>query len=136
MLQDLPDVVNQMAASADIKVMAHDFFQPQPIPEARVYFLHSILHDWPDGQIKDMLSNLVPVLRRRYSKILINEAATRAVRPTQMSTSVDMVMMSLFAGCERTEEDFDKLFKSVGLRLTKVWESPVGRQSLLEVDLA
>ena len=134
-LEDLPEVIDQVQPTNDITLLAHDFFQQQPICNARVYFLHSILHDWPSDKVKIILQNLVSAMQRGYSQILINESAIRTRKPTQMSTSVDMVKMSLFAGSERTEEEFDNFLKDVGLNLVKVLESPIGGQSLLEVNL-
>lgn len=37
---------------------AHDFFTPQPITSASVFFLKSILHDWPASQIIKILTHL------------------------------------------------------------------------------
>jgi hypothetical protein len=61
-VQDLPEVVevqtglDEQAVAAGkprldsrIARMNHDFYQPQPLPGARAYFLHTVLHDWPDS---------------------------------------------------------------------------------------
>lgn len=103
-LQDLPEVLETTKCSDAISKMTHDYFQPQPVHNARVYFVHSILHNWPDDKAREILNNLLPAMRKGYSKLLVNEDAPRAVGPTQMSTSLDMVMMSLFGAAERTEE--------------------------------
>lgn len=41
-----------------IKKQTHDFFTEQPIKDARFYFLHTIVHDWSDGQAKNILEDL------------------------------------------------------------------------------
>ena len=67
-LQDLPQVVEQIVQPLEgIEVTSHDFYTKQPVigtlprstflattqylcisAGARVYFMHSVLHDWPD----------------------------------------------------------------------------------------
>lgn len=61
-VQDLPEIVEaqtgldkQSAAGGHprldsrIRRMPHDFYNPQPLLGARAYFLHTVLHDWPDA---------------------------------------------------------------------------------------
>ena len=36
----------------------HDFFGPQPIKNASVFFMRFITHDWPDGPAKKILKHL------------------------------------------------------------------------------
>ncbi|KAL9071369.1 MAG: hypothetical protein Q9161_004228 [Pseudevernia consocians] len=101
-LQDQREPVERAKASLaekNIKAMAYDFFTPQPIkgddnmnhipkayyicidrhtPGARAYYLHSVLHNWPDSKCREILSNLKPALTKGYSKLLINEVVIRA----------------------------------------------------------
>lgn len=37
---------------------AHDFFQPQPVKDASVFFLRHIIHDWPDTYARKILKRL------------------------------------------------------------------------------
>jgi hypothetical protein len=36
----------------------HDFFTPQPIKDAAIFFMRFIIHDWPDAYAKKILSQL------------------------------------------------------------------------------
>ncbi len=36
----------------------HDFFTPQPIKDAAIYFLRVVIHDWSDEDASKILSNL------------------------------------------------------------------------------
>jgi hypothetical protein len=38
--------------------LGHDFFEPQPIKDAAVFFLRYIAHNWPDGAMKRVLKQL------------------------------------------------------------------------------
>jgi hypothetical protein len=38
--------------------LVHDFFNPQPVKNAAVYFLRGIVHNWSDTQARQILSHL------------------------------------------------------------------------------
>lgn len=75
-LQDLPDVISQARAKLSeeqqerVILMSHDFFEPQPVSDADVFFFRWILHDWADGEAVKILRALVPVLRPGANVIL------------------------------------------------------------------
>ena len=78
-IQDLPETVEQGQAAlpmdlADrVTFMAHDFWEPNPIKGAEVYFFRWIFHDWSDLYCIKLLRALIPALRSG-SRILINDA--------------------------------------------------------------
>ncbi|KAK7976199.1 hypothetical protein PG989_014662 [Apiospora arundinis] len=58
-LQELPEVIaaataKGVGADGRIKLQTHDFFTPQPVKGARVYFMRTILHDCRFFIIGDM----------------------------------------------------------------------------------
>ena len=73
-LQDLPQVIEQVKdLLPGIEATAHDFNTPQPIKDARIYFKHSVLHDWPNDDCRRILNHAVEVMQKGYSRLLINE---------------------------------------------------------------
>ncbi|KAI9852884.1 MAG: hypothetical protein M1838_004443 [Thelocarpon superellum] len=68
-VQDMPQVEPNAAAliPSDLKdrisFMAHDFFQPQPVRDAAVFFFRAIFHDWSDPYCVKMIHALLPALR-------------------------------------------------------------------------
>ncbi|KAJ7202040.1 O-methyltransferase [Mycena pura] len=44
--------------SGAVHFQVHDFFAPQPVKEAAVYFLRVVLHDWPDAFAQRILLRL------------------------------------------------------------------------------
>ncbi|KAE9406446.1 S-adenosyl-L-methionine-dependent methyltransferase [Gymnopus androsaceus JB14] len=44
--------------SGKVQLQVHDFFSPQPVKNAAVYFLRLICHDWPDKDARKILANL------------------------------------------------------------------------------
>ncbi|KFY33493.1 hypothetical protein V494_07590 [Pseudogymnoascus sp. VKM F-4513 (FW-928)] len=105
-LQDREPVIAGVVASDEerpFEAQAHDFFTPQPIKAARAYSLHSILHDWGDDEGVKILENLVPALKKGYSRVLLNEIVVSEEKPTIAATSMDMMMLAHFSVRERTE---------------------------------
>lgn len=52
----------------------HDFFDPQPVADADVYFFRGVFHNWPDKYCVKLLQSLAPALRKGVT-VLINDAA-------------------------------------------------------------
>lgn len=79
-VQDLPETIKQVGkslsrSSGDSQnpiYMAHDFFTPQPVKGAEVYFFRWIFHNWADKYCVDILKNLVQALKKG-SRILLFE---------------------------------------------------------------
>lgn len=55
-----------------IEFQEHDFFKPQSVKDADVYFLRWILHNWPDEQCIAILKNLVPAMKKG-ARIILSE---------------------------------------------------------------
>lgn len=54
-----------------VQFMAHDFFTPNPVSDADVYYLRNVLLDWPEDDAVTILSNLKAGMGRR-SRVLIS----------------------------------------------------------------
>lgn len=57
--------------SARLTFQAHDFTQRQPVKGADSYLLRMILHDWPDGKAKVILSNIAAVMDPEKSRLFV-----------------------------------------------------------------
>lgn len=99
--------------------------------------MHSVLHDWPDNMCRKILANLIPALRRGYSKVLINENVIPAKGAYWETTSLDLIMMTIGSG-ERTEQHWRALLESAGLKVVNIWTAPAqkGVESMIECELA
>lgn len=67
-VQDIGISDNQSQGA--VNFINYDFFTPQPIHAAQVYFLRQILHDWPDEQALKILRNQIEAMSRN-SKLVI-----------------------------------------------------------------
>lgn len=125
-VQDLPDVVTQAEArpppglEGRIRYEAYDFFTPQPIKDADVYFFRRIFHDWPDHVCLNILRNLVPSMKAG-SRVILNETilsseGVSSANPMEekLGRTLDMQMLVALGSRERTLEDWKGLFAEGG----------------------
>ncbi|KAF7900546.1 uncharacterized protein EAF01_007848 [Botrytis porri] len=74
-IEDIPVVVSSVAQGSlpdGIEAQSYDFFKPQPICNAKAYFLADVLHDWPDTQASVILEQFKDAIGKE-SVLLINE---------------------------------------------------------------
>ena len=110
-VQDLP---------AGIEVQDHDFFQLQPVKNAKAYFMRTVLHDWPDKQAAQILGRVRDAMGPD-STLLISETMLPESGALLSSVLSDMQMMGSFASLERTEAQWRALFEQAGLELVQTW---------------
>ncbi|KAF3066413.1 Demethylsterigmatocystin 6-O-methyltransferase [Daldinia childiae] len=135
-LQDLPDVLQQIDTLDErIERMEHNFFTEQPIRGSRAYYMHSVLHDWPDEQCVQILTQLSKSMEPGYSKLLINENVIPLRHAYWEATALDILMMTGFSSRERTKHEWEDLIKASGLRICKTWTVDDGVESLIECEL-
>jgi hypothetical protein len=124
-LFDLPHVVERAKetleaaeVSARCHVVAGDFFAAVPV-EADAYFLRHIIHDWDDERAGLILRNVRKSMRPG-AKLLVVEYVLPPGDAPSFGKLLDLNMLLLPGGVERTEEEFRRLFDGSGFRLTQV----------------
>lgn len=115
--------------------MQYVSFQPQPVKGAKVYFMHVILHDWPDIQARQILHNVREAIEPGYSKFLLYEVVITSGDPRVHATNSDLMVMVLLAAAERTEAIWRGLLDKAGLGITKIWTSPNATEAIIEAEL-
>ncbi|KAI1491131.1 putative O-methyltransferase [Biscogniauxia mediterranea] len=136
-LQDRPEVISSVEGSQGVfEAASHDFFTPQPVTNARAYYLHSVLHDWDDNDCLRILEQLKPAMKPGYSKLLINEIIVPSQNATWPITSMDQLVFALGAMRERTEGDWQDLLKKAGFKIVKIYSYEMGSESLIEAEVA
>ncbi|KZV87208.1 S-adenosyl-L-methionine-dependent methyltransferase [Exidia glandulosa HHB12029] len=125
-------------ASGRITLEAHDFFDAvQPRGAADVYLLRFILHDWADSYCLKILDPLRKVAGPNTTLIIVDTVLPYACRNSNDSDDettpllanlgavnlqgylVDMQMLTLLNGQERTAEQFDRLLLQAGWRVER-----------------
>jgi hypothetical protein len=123
-LYDRPQVIQEPAylTAAEFlnrcEVVGGDFFQSVP-GGGDVYVLKRILHDWGDERSIQILRRCREAMGNDV-RLLVVDAVVPPGNDPHPSKIMDMLMMVLVEGQERTEQEFGELFQQAGLRLTKV----------------
>ncbi|KAI4279366.1 MAG: hypothetical protein LQ337_000289 [Flavoplaca oasis] len=136
-VQDLPAALGDpdSLSNRGIETMPYDFFTPQPVQGARAYYLRTILHDWPDRACREILRNTAAAMRKGYSKILIDEMVLPDSDVPLKGAFLDLSMMALETGAERTSRQWHDLLASAGLHIEKIWSTEIGLESVIEAEL-
>lgn len=102
---------------------------------ARAYYLRNVLHDWPDTKCREILQRTASAMKKDYSRLLINEWCLGDCGSSVYATLLDINMMAVCAGMERTETQWRDLLGSSGLRISKIWSESQDAESLIEAVL-
>jgi SAM-dependent methyltransferase len=98
-------------------VAAGSFFDA--VPEADAYLLKMILHDWDDDKSVDILKNVARPLKPG-GKVLVLESVIPDSDQPHPGKLMDINMLAMTGGRERTEAEFAELFRRAGLKLSRV----------------
>ncbi|RDW61789.1 uncharacterized protein DSM5745_10461 [Aspergillus mulundensis] len=136
-LQDLPEIIEVAKGQVDGKItaMVHDFFNEQPVTGSRAYFLHAVLHDWPDDKASLLLSNTRAAMVPGYSKLIIYDIVLPPTGASISQTTMDVNMMALLSAAERTQGDWEGLLTKAGFRIVRFWPDPQGYEMVIEAEV-
>jgi hypothetical protein len=116
--------VRASAVGERLQLAGGDFFQA--VPEGGdAIIMKWIIHDWNDEQSVAIMKNCHRALPGNGKLILI-EAVVPSSNEPHFSKFIDLNMLVMTGGRERTEEEFRQLFEASGFRLERVvpTESP------------
>ena len=105
------------------------------MPGARAYYMHSVLHDWPDDKCHEILTRTKDAMKPGYSKLLINENVIMSTGASWKVTGLDLTLFAIMGARERSEEDWRRLIVAAGLQVCKIWSPVSGTESLIECEL-
>jgi len=88
-------------------------------PGADTYLMSSVIHDWDDEHSITILRNCRRSMRR-HSKILLLEFVVPTKKKSSFSTVLDLNMLVMNGGRERTAKEFRELFAAAGLKMTRI----------------
>jgi hypothetical protein len=69
------------------------------------------------------------------SRLLINEFVLPNTGVTQLPASLDIMMMTMVSGLERTESQWRALLASVGLEVVRIWTVITEAEAVIETRL-
>ncbi len=121
-LFDLPGVVADAGiAGPRIRVHGGDFFA-DPLPAAEAYLLMEVIHDWPDTEAGAIL-RAVRTAAAPGATVLIIEDVLPGTGADLRAHTLDLIMLAVTGGRERTAGQLGELLRAAGFRPTAVVET-------------
>lgn len=122
-LFDLPGVIDSVDQPGDrFAVHAGDFFV-DALPAADAFILMEVIHDWDDDQAAAILS----AVRRAAAPgatVLIIEAVVDEEVLDPVVRTLDVIMLAITGGRERTSAELEQLLARAGFRATATLPTP------------
>jgi len=100
------------------RLTAGDFFESVPVG-GDVYMMKYVLHNWEDESCVKILSNCRKAMSAK-GRVLIADPVIAADNRPEWGKLLDIQMMVLLRGRERTKKEFAAVFRKAGLKLTRV----------------
>jgi hypothetical protein len=122
------NVIGSSSVGARCEVVPIDMFESVP-SGGDAYLLKRILHDWNDAEAGRILRNCRRAMAAHGTLLVIDSVVSPPNQPDPAKW-MDLNMMVLLTGRERTAEDFGELFASAGFRVSRI--VPAGRVSIVE----
>lgn len=121
-LFDLPLVIDTLDRPPDRLVYQSGDFFADSLPVADAYLLMDVLHDWAD---KEAAAILVAIRRAAAmgAVVLIIESIVREDNPDPAAHTLDLIMLTMFGGRERTVSELRRLLDGCSFRLNRVLET-------------
>jgi O-methyltransferase domain/Dimerisation domain len=126
---DLPHVVAAAAATLKsyglgnrLRVEGGDFFEAVP-GGADTYLLSMVLHDWSDAEATHLLAN-IRAAAAPSARVIAFELVVPTDDQPHMSKMIDLTMLAMLNGRERTDAEMRALFEAAGLTYDGAMETP------------
>jgi len=133
---DLPHVIERARAAAHptlrnrCEYIGGSFFDSVP-PGADAYLLSRVLHDWDDDRASTILTNCRRAMRSDARLLVVERVVPPGNQPHE-SKFMDLNMLVVTGGRERTEHEYRALFERSGLQLDRIIDTG-SAVSVLEV---
>lgn len=124
-LFDRPEVV----AGSDLPAVGGDFFTDVPAG-ADAYLLSRVVHDWDDDAAVALLRTCRRALRPDAVLLVVEALLPERAADDPAAIRMDLHMLTLLGGRERTRDEHAALLAAAGLRLDRVL--PAGPVHVLE----
>jgi O-methyltransferase domain/Dimerisation domain len=125
LLFDLPAVAERAKANVEAtglanrcQVIGGSFFE-SVAQGANAYMLRHIIHDWEDEKAITILRNVHRAMSSD-GKLLVVESVIPPGNEPSFGKLLDLTMMAIPGGKERTEEEYRRLFTSAGFSLITI----------------
>jgi len=121
-LFDQPPVVAEAPDDSRIERVGGDFFKEIPV-QADAYVLRWLLHDWSDEESVVILKNLKKVASAN-ARVMLVESVVPETPEFDMGKWMDLNMLVMATGKERTAREFRVLLDQAGFDLESIVATP------------
>jgi hypothetical protein len=108
-----------------LETASGDFFKAVPAGDA--YVMKHIIHDWDDARALTILKNIRAAMTKPDGRVILLETVIQPGNQPDLGKFIDLEMLLIPGGRERTAEEFGALFARAGFALSRVvpTESPL-----------
>ncbi len=99
--------------------VAGDFFEAVP-PGGDAYVLSRVIHDWEDEAAVHILTNCRQAIEQGSTLLLIEAVLPERAHEKPAAIRMDLHMLALLHGHERTVAEYERLLGAAGFRLGRV----------------
>jgi hypothetical protein len=117
-VRDAPERIQSRGLEDRIRIEPGSFFDGVP-SGGDAYLLSQIIHDWDEPQCLTILGNCRRAMKTG-SRLLIVERVLPSCHARHPAKRLDISMLVLTGGQERTEREYQELLDKAGFRLTRV----------------
>jgi uncharacterized protein (DUF952 family) len=117
-LFDLPMVIENTTQDDAISHISASFFEPITF-NADIFILKRILHDWDDTKALSILKN-VALGMKDNSRLYILEGILDQSKNKKLLSAIDLALLTIFQGRERTSAEFTELLSQAGLEIVNI----------------
>ena len=111
-------LLEQAGVADRCEVVGGSFFEA--VPEgADAYLLASIIHDWDDAAAIEILSKCRAAIADT-GRLLLVERRIRPANEPDPAKFIDLMMLVMLGGQERTADEYERLYAGAGFRLTSI----------------
>jgi hypothetical protein len=134
-LFDLPQAISRARESnmPRVSYVSGDFFK-DPIPPCDAYLMMTVLHDWSDAESIAILRNL-KAGAPHGAKLLLVEGVVEPTARDNFILDLDIEMLVMTTGRERTRGEWEALLSQGGFRLARIVPT-LASSSIIEAELA
>jgi hypothetical protein len=125
-LFDLPHVVadKEGAVSPRLKRQAGDFFKDR-LPACDAYLVMEVIHDWSDEHAAAILKGIRKAAPP-HARLLLIEEMVREGPDGLWVKMLDLYMLTLIGGKQRTRQEYEALFDAAGFRFEREIDTGAG----------
>lgn len=114
------DLLESAGVDGRVEKIGGNFFEAIPV-EADVYLMKFILHDWNDEQCDTILANLAKSAKPGSKLLLVETVVEENDNQPSASKVMDLNMLVMTGGKERTATEYSELFEKAGFKLVNVY---------------